>query len=289
MPPELLSKVAAKWRDAIDPDGVEPRYDEQLDARSFSFATRPDGLVAGRFVCTADQGAVLATAFDAFTRPKSPSFRSDDGSRGKAERSVDDRTRGQKMVDAFIAMLRSAVERKDVPRVGGEAPTVVLHLSKQALDASAAGERGRTATDERTGVPIPVHVAVAAGCDGFIQNEVTGADGLPLFLGRKKRFFNRAQRRALAIRDGGCRAPGCASPVGWCDAHHIVPWSEGGGTDITNGILLCPFHHNEVHRGALEVLWATGGWVVVPKVRPPRRRRGWALEVQPEQLYLQHV
>jgi Domain of unknown function (DUF222)/HNH endonuclease len=288
MPPELLAQVGRKWRDALDPDGVEPRYDDQLAARSFRFGTRADGLVAGTLVCTPDQGAVLSAAFDAFTKPRKPRF--DDGDERKRDRepSVDDRTRGQKMVDALIAMIQGAVERRDVPRVGKEAPVVVIQATKEAFDAAAAGHTGRTATIERTGDVIPIAVAAAIACNGYIQNVVTGAKGLPLYLGRRQRYFNRAQRRALGIRDGGCRAPGCTAPVGWCDAHHILPWSEGGPTDISNGILLCPFHHHEVHRGMLEVVWASGGWVVRSHVRAPRRQ-GWADELRPEQLHLQQV
>lgn len=286
MPPELLAQVGRKWRDAMDPDGVEPRYEDQLAARTLKFGTRADGLVAGSFVCTPDQGAVLSTAFDAFTRPRKPKFEDDERGRER-EASVDDRTRGQKMIDALIAMIQGAVERRDVPRVGKEAPVVVIQATQEAFEAAAAGQSGRTATIERTGDVIPIAVAAAIACNGYIQNAVTGADGLPLYLGRKERFFNRAQRRALGIRDRGCRAPGCTAPVGWCDAHHIVPWSEGGPTDISNGILLCPFHHHEVHRGMLEVVRASGRWIVRAAAQAPRRR-GWA-EIRPDQLHLQQV
>lgn len=287
MPPEMLAKVARGWRDAMDPDGVEPAFEEQLEARVLNFHTRADGCIAGNFVFTAAQGGVFAAAFDAFTRPKKPRFK-DDGERER-EREVDERTRGQKMADALIEMVRGAVEQGDVPRVGGEAPIVVLHMTQEAVEAAAAGEPGRTATIERTGEVVPIAIAAAIACDSYIQNVVIGTDGLPLYLGRKRRFFNRVQRRALAARDGGCRAPGCDAPVGWCDAHHIIPWSEGGKTDISNGILLCQHHHQEVHRGMLEIVWASGGWVVVAKTRPPRRSRGWSFDLQPEHIYPQLV
>ena len=286
MPPELLARLARAWRDALDPDGVEPRYEQQLAQRSFSFRTRADGSFTGSFVCTPDQGAVLTTAFDAFTRPTKPRFRDDD-ERADEARETDERTRPQKMIDALIAMVAASVEGRDVPRVGGEAPTVVITVPQATLKAAAEGVPGCTATVERTGDAVPAHIAASMLCDGFIQHAVTGADGLPLQLGRRDRLFSRAQRRALAIRDGGCRAPGCTFPVGWTEAHHITPWEEGGPTDLDNGILVCSHHHHEVHRGALEVIWASGGWVVVPKVRAPRRRRGFADTLDPTRLHLQ--
>ncbi|UDF22621.1 HNH endonuclease signature motif containing protein, partial [Rhodococcus qingshengii] len=55
------------------------------------------------------------------------------------------------------------------------------------------------------------------------------------------------QRRALAVRDGGCAFPGCGTPSGWCDAHHIVHWNDGGPTDLDNLVLLCGHHHRTLH------------------------------------------
>jgi hypothetical protein len=292
MPPEMLAKVARGWRDALDPDGVEPTFEQQLRQRDFRFGTRHDGMIAGEFLLTPDQGPALAAAFDAFTRPKTPRFKDADHETPELDTALvdgDDRTRGQRMADAFVAMISRSVEGRHVPRVGGEAPTVVIHVQKTAIDAAAAGVPGCTATVERTGETVPVHIAAAIMCDGHIQTVTIGADGEPLDLGRSKRLFSRAQRRALASRDGGCRAPGCDFPVGWTDAHHIVPWSEGGPTDLANGILLCKHHHQEVHRGALEVVWSDNGWFVQPMMRAPFRRRGWTIIADPDRLYPQRV
>lgn len=286
MPPELLAKVARMWRERMDPDGVEPRYEEQLQKRYFNYRTLADGSVKGDFHGTPDQGAVLVAALDVFTTPRKPVFLTDE-ERELAELVTDDRTRPQKMMDAVISMVSAAAEMADLPRIGGEAPTVVLHLSEATYRAAADGESGGTATDERTGEAIPLHIATAKMCDGHIQAVVTGADGVPLYLGRTQRLFSRGQRRALAARDKGCRAPGCDAPVSWCETHHVTFWSLGGPTDIDNGIMLCAHHHHEVHRGTLEVAPGPHGWLVIPKARPPRRRRGWAADLDPSVLYLQ--
>jgi hypothetical protein len=74
-----------------------------------------------------------------------------------------------------------------------------------------------------------------------------------LDLGRASRFANRAQRRALAARDGGCAFPGCTRDHQYCDAHHITWWEQGGATDLDNLVLLCRFHHVLVHGGLVRV------------------------------------
>jgi hypothetical protein len=48
-------------------------------------------------------------------------------------------------------------------------------------------------------------------CDGAFVPVVAKDDVLDV--GRKTRVIPTALRRALAVRDGGCRFPGCAAPV----------------------------------------------------------------------------
>ena len=69
-----------------------------------------------------------------------------------------------------------------------------------------------------------------------------------LDLGRTKRLFTPAQRKALAITQPSCRADGCTVPSTWCEAHHAVdPWCRGGSTDLADGMLLCSWHHHRAH------------------------------------------
>ena len=58
-------------------------------------------------------------------------------------------------------------------------------------------------------------------------------------------------RRALEIRDRGCRFPGCGCR--FTDAHHIVPWWLGGRTRLGNLVLLCARHHHLLHEGGFRV------------------------------------
>lgn len=92
----------------------------------------------------------------------------------------------------------------------------------------------------------------------------------PLAVGLAQRYATKAQRAALAVRDGsGCAHPGCTVPAWRCVAHHILPWDQGGPTDVSNMVLLCRFHHRQVHRGRLRIVWADGHATTEPANRAP--------------------
>ena len=75
-----------------------------------------------------------------------------------------------------------------------------------------------------------------------------GGDSEVLDLGRHRRLFSPAQRKAMAVRDVHCRAEGCTIPAAWCEAHHAAnPWATGGTTDLDDGVLLCSWHHHRAH------------------------------------------
>ena len=95
-------------------------------------------------------------------------------------------------------------------------------------------------------------------CDADIISAVFGTDAELLDLGRRSRLVTPAQRAALALRDRGCVFSGCDRPIGWCDAHHINHWINGGPTDLENLILLCSKHHHLLHEGHWTVAGTPG-------------------------------
>jgi Domain of unknown function (DUF222) len=66
---------------------------------------------------------------------------------------------------------------------------------------------------------------------------------LPLDIGTATDTIPVHLRRAVAVRDRGCRFPGCDQPVAACQPHHLIPRAQGGRTSLTNLLLLCTFHH----------------------------------------------
>jgi len=75
-----------------------------------------------------------------------------------------------------------------------------------------------------------------------------------LDVGRRRRTIPPAIRRALEVRDRGCRFPGCG--LRFTDAHHVVHWADGGETSLKNTVLLCRHHHRLVHEGG----WSIESW-----------------------------
>ena len=115
-------------------------------------------------------------------------------------------------------------------------------------------------------------------CNAGILPLVMGGKSQPLDLGRKVRYFTKAQKRAIAARDRGCANPGCSMPVHRTEVHHIKPFSENGKTDVANGLLLCIRCHTAYHAGHFEVVVIDQiPHVVLPASRDPLRlpRRNW--------------
>jgi hypothetical protein len=52
--------------------------------------------------------------------------------------------------------------------------------------------------------------------------------------------------RQLRYRDRECSFPGCGARR-FTQAHHVLPWERGGGTDLDNLVLVCGYHHKLVH------------------------------------------
>jgi hypothetical protein len=102
-------------------------------------------------------------------------------------------------------------------------------------------------------------------CSGRLRRLLLDDHGAVLHLGRAVRLATPAQKQALYGRDIGCVIPGCGVPGDLCEIHHVVPWADGGSTDIDNLVIVCPRHHVELTDGTWEIEMIDG----VPWARPP--------------------
>lgn len=121
---------------------------------------------------------------------------------------------------------------------------VVVHV-----DAGSAGEVGGTLDD---GTALPRATTERLACDAGVVEVHEDSRGNVLDVGRRRRTIPTMLRRALRLRDGGCRFPGCTNR--FVDGHHVVPWARGGATSLSNLCSLCRRHHTWVHeRGGLRI------------------------------------
>ena len=99
-----------------------------------------------------------------------------------------------------------------------------------------------------TGRPrLPQHITNQLTCNGTLT-PVWETDGHPVNVGRTQRVVPHRTRVLVLDRDRGCRFPGCGS-TRHLEIHHLTHWRDGGPTDTTNLLGLCPFHHDGHHRG----------------------------------------
>ncbi len=163
------------------------------------------------------------------------------------------------MGQAFVELLEH-LPTDALPHHGVTNASVVITIDEAKL-RTGIGEATLT-----TGTAISASEARRLACNADLLPMVLGADSAILDPGRARRLFDRHQRIALAVRDGGCIFPGCERPPAWTEAHHNRSWHDGGPTDLANGCLLCSFHHHLIHQNQWAVVMAADG---TPEVIPP--------------------
>ena len=238
--PRQLRILGRRVLDVVAPDVSEEHEEKALEReratalrRTFLTSRRNgDGTTDLRIRVNDLAADRLLTYLSAFTSPRRTPRPS--------EPVHDLRPYDQRLGHAFVALLES-VDPRRMPLHGGDATTVIVTIDHQQL-VSGLG----TALVGDT--PITAGEARRLACSAGIVPAVLGGASEVLDLGRLRRLYSTAQRKAMALRDQRCRAEGCDIPAAWCEAHHAgVPWAEGGRTDLAEGLLLCSWHHHRAH------------------------------------------
>jgi hypothetical protein len=278
--PPRLRQVVTHLREVADPDSAHSRAERQHQRRGLWAAPTLEGMVAIDGLLEPEAGETLLAALEPLARPTA---------------AEDDRSGPQRRADALTELARRALEGGRLPQTGGVRPqlTVTVDLASLLSQAGAPGGEGAWVG------PLPAETARRLACDATITRVLVtrrgrgdtdddhdhgdgttagdlaarlraaitllppalgGAPSQPLEVGRATRVVSPAQRAALAVRDGGCVAPGCDRPPAWCEAHHLRHWLHGGATDLANLVLLCRTHHRAVHQGH-------------QRLHPPHRRQ----------------
>lgn len=229
----------------VDPDGALSQAQQQFDRRWLQLSPLLDGMTSIDGMLDAEAATVISTALAPFLVPAGPH---------------DDRTSAQRRADGLVDVARAAMAADALPELSGAPTQVQVLLDTDWLTGVRSGSARLTESLAGTDFLTPPD-ADRLACDAAVARVLLGPDAVPLELGRSTRLFTPSQRRALAIRDGGCRFPDCPRPARYTDAHHVQSWARGGTTDLPNALLLCRYHHRSVHQGS----WA---------IHLPDRRRG---------------
>jgi hypothetical protein len=95
---------------------------------------------------------------------------------------------------------------------------------------------------EIAGVPIADTLLEQVRANSVIEPVLVDGDGVPVAVGRRTSVLSPKIARAVVLRDGQCRVPGCARRHG-LEVHHLRPRSWGGTDEIANLAAVCPSHH----------------------------------------------
>ena len=224
------AKLLRRWSMLADADGPRPADDHDHDTASCSQTLN------GRFQIDANLDTECGTIFSGVLNSIVDEYR-----RAARDTGVELAAPAWLRAQALVEMARRAAGAKPG---AGLRPLIWVVAPQDTLTSG-------TGIAEIPGVgPILARDAQRLACDADVTRVLTDELGAIVDVGRAQRTATAAQRRLLAVRDGGCRIPGCGRPPDWCEAHHIVFWEHGGPTDLDNMLLQCRAHHRLCHQGA---------------------------------------
>jgi hypothetical protein len=287
---KLVRKFARASRLA---DSNEQR---QYEAREFCWYHDDDGMLVFKGRLPAAEGAAFMKAMDVLLRTvvqQKPAKQDGPARDVSAETFVDGPTVKcadepaptfpQKRADALVAMAdlaMGALAADGKPACTADKYQVVVHIEASSIQANNA-EAKNTGANNTEGVsaetflclrctleseacvfPLAASTARRLACDATLVTVLEDGAGKPLNIGRRTRTVPPAIRRALTLRDQGCRFPGCCE-TRFVDAHHVHHWCEGGETSLDNLVLLCRHHHGLLHREAFAIVKGAEGFEFV--------------------------
>lgn len=173
---------------------------------------------------------------------------------------LDMRPRSERNLDALRRILQAAGAATGdlaLPLISGERGTVNVLVPVEALTDPRSAEVGWL---ERFGVPTTMITGSHArqlACDASVRPLVMDSQGQLVAMLPKARTIHPALRRAVFMRDGHCRFPGCRSRID--EVHHIHFHSHGGPTVLANLLGLCWGHHHRIHESGWRLEGEPGG------------------------------
>ncbi len=220
------------------------RAESQYDARELSCYFDDDGMLVLRGRMTPEDGAVFMKALETMVAAQNPPVTQDD-----AATNLPKKTFPQKRVDALLALTEQAMSTMEEglqPLSSADKYQVVIHIERGSQQHGSIESGAHH-------LPLSPATTRRLCCDASLVPVLEDSSGNLLNVGRKTRAIPPSIRRALQIRDQGCRFPGCCESR-YVDAHHVQHWCDGGETRLDNLVLLCRRHHRLLHQEGYEIL-----------------------------------
>ena len=252
LPASDLARAGRHLLEVLDPDGLARAEERALDRMERSAHTgrflsiTGDGLggvrVSGRG--SAEDAEIIKTTLHALAAPQpatATAAAAGCDAEGGARGPRDPRDHGARCWDALVeACLRLQTAEGLLPDDHAARPRLTVTVALETLVEGVG-----TAT-LGTGEQLSATAVRRLACDAVVIPAVLGGRGEVLEVGRSQRLVTAAIWKALVLRDEHCRFPGCRRLPIACDAHHLVPWSEGGVTSLDNLVLLRLSHESRV-------------------------------------------
>ena len=237
-----------RLRHALDPEGVAREQRIAVEERRLQFTVWDDGSVLISGQLDPIGGAAVRTALEPLAQPMGQG---------------DDRSLEHRQGDAIVELSLHSLDAGLVPQHASQRP----HLQVTTTLETLRGIPGSPAADMEFSTPISATTVQRLACDANVSRVVFGPASVVVDVGRAARVVSGATRRALNARDQHCQWPGCERTASWSSAHHLVHWTQGGPTDLSNLILLCHRHHWMVHEGGWKLAQsAEGRLLAIPPI-----------------------
>jgi hypothetical protein len=277
---EHVERIVRGWRQ-MDRQAEAREAARQHASRALQVYPDSDGTVIVRGRLTAEVGAVLVQALAAAREALYQRARGQEADAGPGDVPAGTSpTLAQTQADALALLAETALHHGVDPSAPGERYQVVVHVDAEVL--ADAEQPGQSALEDGTHVPAGTSRRLACDASRVVMRH--DADGRVVEVGARTRTIPPALRRALHLRDRGCRFPGCGVRFG--QGHHIRHWAQGGPTTLSNLATLCHRHHRAVHEEGFQVERQDDGGLqfkrpdgrLMPEVPPAPEIRGNAVE-----------
>ncbi len=264
MLPDHFGRFARDWsnRKLIE-DGVDPLERQRRAREAKQWVEKETGLGVLLAKLPRPQFEQVRQAIDRHYLH----HRQRDGAGGQDPNRV--RSPNQRRADVVFELLTNRNAQTGEPLTGTVG--VKAKAATQLIVVAPLGTIDGTdpdATCEIVGIgPVPRQILTTLSPDTQLAGMVFDRTGRPLWLGRRQRLGNAAQRLAIAIRDGGCFA--CHAPMHQCELHHIQQWHrDHGRTDIDNLVAVCRQHHKRLETNNLTITRTPTGYQTQPHTGP---------------------